>query len=215
MNRALTGLAAGLMAAGALVMAGAGEGDGKPAEAAKPIGMRVGEKAPNATLKTIKGESVTLASLLEKGPVVLTFYRGDWCPYCNKALKEWEPRLPEVASAGGTFVAVTLEKPSEIEKMHTKIGPEMIILGDPAGETAKAFNILFTVDDSTRTKYKGYGIDVGASNSDGQWTLPHPATFVIDRGGVIRYSFVNADYRFRANPDDVIAMLKSLPGEKQ
>ncbi len=215
MNRVLTGLAAGLVAAGALVMAGAGEGDGKPEPTAKPIGMPVGDKAPAVTLKTIEGEGVTLASLLEKGPVVLTFYRGDWCPYCNKALKEWEPKLPEVASAGATFVAVTLEKPSEIEKMHKKIGPEMTILGDPAGKAAKAFNILFTVDDATKTKYKGFGIDVGASNADGQWTLPHPATFVIDRGGVIRYSFVNADYRFRASPDDVIAMLKSLPGEKK
>lgn len=178
------------------------------------IGLTVGQKAPAVTLQTIDGQSVSLESLYAKGPVVVTFYRGGWCPYCTKALAAWETRLPELASAGGSLVAVTLEKPEQMEATQAKAAPDITILGDPAAEAAKAFGLLFTVDEATQKKYKGYGIDVAANNSNGQWTLPHPGTFVIDTQGVIRWAWVEEDYRKRADPEEVISAVKAITAAK-
>lgn len=203
----LTGAVIGIATLSGSVTAGAAASD-------TAIGLTVGEHAPAVTLQTIDGKSVSLESLYAKGPVVVTFYRGGWCPYCTKALAAWETKLPELKSAGGSLVAVTLEKPEEMEATQAKAAPDITILGDPAADAAKAFGLLFTVDEATQKRYKGYGIDVAASNSNGQWTLPHPGTFVIDTQGVIRWAWVEEDYRKRADPQEVIAAVQAITATK-
>lgn len=207
MKRLFAGIIVGVSALAGAVMVGSG-----PTETS--IGLAVGQKAPAVSLQTIEGESVSLESLYAKGPIVVTFYRGGWCPYCTKALAEWESKLSELESAGGSLIAVTLEKPEKMEAAQTKHAPHITVLGDPAADAAKAFGLLFTVDEATQKKYKGYGIDVAASNSNGQWTLPHPATFVIDTEGVIRWAWVNPDYTKRADPQEVINAVKSVTAAK-
>ncbi len=182
------------------------------AETAAPApGLPVGTKAPGAALLDVHGKSVQLADLYKNGPIVLTFYRGGWCPICNRALAGWQNRLEDVRSAGGTFIALTPEKPDEAARTIEKGHLAYTVLSDPRHEAAKAFKVHFAVDDATREKYLGYGMDVGKANVSGTWELPAPATFVIDREGVIRYAFADWDYTKRADPDEVIRVLEALP----
>ncbi len=213
MKRMQMSALAGCVAAAGLIMVGAGDGT-KDSTKAK-LGLAIGEPAPRVAFQTIEGESVTLESLHAQGPIVLTFYRGGWCPYCTKALAAWETKLPELTSAGGTLIAITLEKPDQIEPVQTKHAPNITILGDPTASAAKAFGLLFTVDAETQKRYKGYGIDVAAVNANGQWTLPHPGTFVIDESGVIRWAWVDEDYTKRADPKAVIAAVKAVTAAKK
>lgn len=189
-----------------------------PADAipARP-GLKVGDAAPAASFTDPDGKVVTLASLYGDQPVLVTFYRGVWCPYCNKALAGWEERLPELKAAGARVVAVSPETPENarktIEKGHLTY--EVLIDGDHSA--AKAFNLNFSVDDATKEKYKGYGIDLAAANVSGTWDLPAPGTFLIVSdgrgGGVIKYAFAEWDYKTRANLDEVLAAVKAATGK--
>lgn len=175
-------------------------------------GLKVGETVADADLLTIDSEKVSLRELASKeGPLVVTFYRGGWCPFCNKALSEWESRLDEVKGAGGKFVAISPEKPELARATSKKSHLSYVVLSDSTNKAAEAFDVLFTVDAETRKKYEGYGIDLGEANASGQWKLPHPATFIIDRQGVVKYAHVDPDYaKGRAHPGEVIDALKNL-----
>jgi len=161
-------------------------------------------------LRTVENESVEFSSLYAKQPVVVVFYRGGWCPYCTKSLGAWDARMHDVRDLGATFVAITPEKPDYTQKTEAEKVPGMTILSDPAGELAKKFGLLFSLDDGTITKYKGYGIDLAERNVDGEWNLPHPGTFIIDTQGVIRFASVNPDYRVRPSPDEIIPELRKI-----
>ncbi len=180
-------------------------------EEVKP-GLSVGDRAPDATLKTVDGKAVHLAPMYADGPVIVTFYRGGWCPFCNRALAAWQSRMDEVENAGATFIAITPESPANAEKTADKGKLSYTVLSDANQEAARAFRVHFTVNDETRERYKGYGIDLAASNASGTWELPAPGTFVIDRKGIVRYAFADWDYHVRADPDEVLAAVKSLDG---
>lgn len=173
-------------------------------------GLKAGAPAPNAVLRTIENESVEFASLYADGPVVVVFYRGGWCPYCTKSLSAWDSKMDEIEALGASFVAITPEKPDYTQKTEAEKVPGMSILSDPAGELAKKFGLLFSLDDGTIKKYKGYGIDLSKSNMDGEWNLPHPGTFIIDSQGVIRFASVDPDYRVRPSPDEVLPELRKI-----
>ena len=187
-------------------------GTGVPEETASTApGLKVGAAAPDARVVTIDGESVRLASLYEEGPIVLTFYRGGWCPYCTRALSGWHERMDEVRAAGGTFVALTPESPEKADATRDEVAGEYMVLSDADHEAARAFRVHFKVDPETRELYETrYNIFVDRYNASRTWELPAPATFVIDRDGVIRYAFADWDYRKRADIDEVIAALRAL-----
>ena len=178
-------------------------------------GLAVGEAAPDFTLKTADGQDVTLSELWAKQPVILTFYRGGWCPFCTKALAGWQDEMDEIAEAGATFVAITPEKPEFIAKTAEEFELGYTVLSDANGDAQRAYNLQFTLDEKTVEKYKGYGIDLGKQNADGTWTLPAPATFVIDTGGEITYVWADWDYRKRAEPKEVIAEVRKLAAETE
>ncbi|MCA9288507.1 MAG: AhpC/TSA family protein [Phycisphaerales bacterium] len=189
--------------------------DGAPiaaagSEATGP-GLAVGERVGGATLQDAAGNAVSLASLYSDRPVVVTFYRGGWCPYCNRALTEWEGRVAELEALGVGFVAITPERPDETLRTAEKTGAEFRILSDANFEAADAFRVRFTLDQDTQTRYKGYGVDLAQHNAAGLWDLPAPGTFLIDRSGVVRYAWADWDYRQRAEPDEVIAAARALP----
>ncbi|MGD9791218.1 MAG: DUF3179 domain-containing (seleno)protein [Phycisphaerales bacterium] len=173
-------------------------------------GLAVGTKAPDVTVTGIDGKPVQLASLYKDGPVVVTFYRGGWCPICTRSLSAWGPRLDELKAAGGTFVALTPEKPDLAAKTREQTHADYVVFSDGDFAAAKAFKVHFVVDDATKAKYQQFGLKVAESNVSGTWELPAPATFVIDKTGVIRWSFTDWDYKKRADPDDVVRAVQAL-----
>ena len=189
--------------------------ESKPMAEAVPSkpGLAVGDAAPAVQLTNLDGTSVSLASLYSEGPLVVTFYRGEWCPYCNKALAGWEERLGELKAAGARIIAVSPEKPEMARKTVEKSNLTYQVLTDADQSAAKAFKVIFTMDDSTKKKYQGYGIDLAAANASGTWELPAPGTFVIvpdgKGGGVVKYAYAEWDYKERANMDEVIAAVKA------
>jgi peroxiredoxin len=176
------------------------------------LGVPVGTRIAEATLYDQAGNPVQLSSLYASGPIIVTFYRGNWCPYCNTALASWQDRIDEVNALGATFVALTPEKPSETVTTIDKNDLTYRVLSDANREAANAFDVNFALAGSTVKKYKGYGIDLAQSNADAQWELPHPGTFIVDQTGVVRYAHVEENYRDagRATPSEVIAALRAL-----
>jgi len=185
-------------------------GDGGSMSSPAPPGLAIGSKAPDATVIGIDGEPVQLASLYEQGPIVLTFYRGGWCPICTRSLAAWGPRLEELKAAGGTLVALTPEKPELATKTRENSHANYAVFSDGDLAATKAFKIHFVVDDDTKAKYQQFGLKVAESNVSGMWELPAPATFVIDRDGIIRWQFADWDYTKRADPDMVIQAVRAL-----
>lgn len=179
------------------------------AQSAAP-GLAVGSKAPDVAVTGLDSKPVQLASLYKDGPIVLTFYRGGWCPFCTRALSAWHDKMDALKAAGGTFVALTPEKPDLAVATREKAKGDYAVFSDGAFAAAKAFKVHFVVDDATKAKYQQFGLNVGEANVSGTWELPAPATFVIDKQGVIRWAFADWDYKKRADPDEVIRAVQAL-----
>ncbi len=173
--------------------------------------LEVGDRAPMIKLRNDRGEWVDLASVLERGPVVLTWYRGAWCPYCDKELKAVEKQIvPAAEKLGASVFALSPEAPEHAKGLKEKRSLSFDLLHDEENKAAKRYGIAFTLDEATVTKYKGYKIDVAAHNGTGKHELPIPATYVIGTDGVITYAYVNEDYSKRAKPKDVVEALEKL-----
>lgn len=166
-----------------------------------------GESAPDFKLKNAKGEEVSLSSYLKKGPVVLTWYRGGWCPYCNITLNRLQKKLPDFKSAGANLIAITPEIPDSSLSTSEKHGLEFEVLSDPGNKVAKEYGIVFKLTDPVADSYQK-GFDLHSYNGDESNELPLPATYIIDTDGKIIYSFLDADYRNRAEPEDILGALK-------
>ena len=172
-----------------------------------------GSAAPAFSLPDAHGEPVASDSLWEEGPVVLSFYRGGWCPYCNIELRALQQRLPEIEALGARLVAITPETPDNALGTQEKNEIAFDVLSDSGNRVASAFGLSFRLPDEVNDIYKNqFGIDLEASNGDASQTLAVPATFVIGKGGRVLKAFVDADYTRRAEPDEVIAALKDASG---
>ena len=172
--------------------------------------LKAGDKAPAFTLNDAEGNPVASADLLEKGPLVLSFYRGVWCPYCNMELAALEAARPEYEKLGASLVAISPQTQSNSRKAQAQHGLSFPILSDPRGEVAAAFGLRFKLPDDLIELYKGLQVDLPAFNDDPSWTLPMPGRFAIDREGVIRYAEVNPDYTRRPEPSELIPVLTGL-----
>ena len=169
-----------------------------------------GDKLENFELPNQTGEKRSLTKLREKGPVVVTFYRGGWCPYCNLQLKSYQQMLPEINAAGGTLVAITPELPDASMSTAEKNELKFEVLTDKDATYARQLELVFTLPEELRPIYKKFGIDIEAHNGDGKFDLPLAATFVVDTDGTIVYAMVDSDYTVRAEPAEILASLKSL-----
>lgn len=168
-----------------------------------------GDEAPGFALNNASGEQVTLESYLEKGPVVLMWYRGGWCPYCNITLSAMQNRLTDIQDAGGQLIALTPEVPDSSLSTKEKNELQFEVLSDIDNEVAKKYGIVFKLNDKVAEYYNnGFGLQKYNGNENNE--LPLAATYVIDKNGVIRYTFLDADYTKRAEPDTVINVLKRL-----
>ena len=169
---------------------------------------KAGERAPDFTLQDAEGNTVSSAALLAEGPLVISFYRGVWCPYCNLELQALEATLPDFVAAGATLVAISPQNAANSRKSmrNNKLG--FPILSDVGNEVAAAFGLRFTLPDYLVDLYKRLKNDLPAFNGDDSWTLPMPARYVIGQDGTILYSEVNPDYTRRPEPADMLVVLR-------
>ncbi|WP_200333979.1 peroxiredoxin-like family protein [Thiocystis violacea] len=174
-------------------------------------GLHVGETAPDFTLPNAVGESVPLAALLRTGPVVLVFYRGAWCPYCNLQLHGLRQALPEIERQGARLVAITPQTPDRSRTQVEQDGYPFEILSDLDDRVMTAYRLAFEVPAALREVYRQrLSLDLADYNGAGRFVLPVPATFVIDRQGVVRFVAAEVDYRNRAEPSAILAALRAL-----
>lgn len=182
---------------------------------------KAGDSAPDFTLSSQSGEQKRLADYLARGPLVLTFYRGAWCPYCNLQLKEYSDHLGEIEAAGGTLVAITPEKPNAFDILANSGVPKDVldivvrdvpfeVLHDPGSRVAEAFGLVFELPDSHRQLLSMINVDVEALNGDSSFTFPDPATYVIKPSGEIAWAFVPNNYRRRAEIAQIVEALRSI-----
>jgi len=170
--------------------------------------LKVGDRAPAIVLTNAKGQTVDVATLLKKGPVIVTFYRGGWCPYCNFELKAYQEILPEIAAAGASLVAISPEKPDDSLSTAEKNALSFEVLSDVGQNVGRAFGLVYDFTDELKSAYRGFNLDIPARNgTPDEWALPVSATYVIDRDGIIIYAYTDPDYRDRADPREVLAAL--------
>ena len=172
--------------------------------------LPVGAAAPDFTLPGVNGEQVSLAKLLTDGPVVLAFYRGGWCPYCNLELRALQAALPDITAAGATLVAISPQLPDNSLSTAEKLELAFPVLSDVGNVVAREYGLVFSLPEDLRSVYDGFGIDLPAANGDQTFELPVPATFVIGRDGSVAWRFVDPDYTHRGDPADVVAAVKAL-----
>lgn len=170
----------------------------------------VGERFPDFALPDDQGRYRSLASFLARGPVVLSFNRGGWCPYCRRELTEWRAQIGALADLGAQFVSIAGETGGRAARLHDWVGPDATVLCDVDHGLALAVGLAFRCGDSLRDRYLAVGLDLGALYGNDGWILPVPATYVLDRAGVIRFAFVDPDFRVRATPDEVLAVVRRL-----
>jgi peroxiredoxin len=171
--------------------------------------LKVGDRAPGVVLMNAKGQTVDVARLLKKGPVIVTFYRGGWCPYCNLELKAYQQMLPEIAATGASLVAISPEKPDESLSTAEKNALSFEVLSDVGQNVGRAFGLVYDFTDELKSAYRGFNLDIPARNgTPEEWALPVSATYVIDRDGFIVYAYTDPDYRDRADPREVLAALR-------
>jgi peroxiredoxin len=174
--------------------------------------LKPGHVAPDFMLPDPKGRLVRLHSLLSQGPVVLVFYRGGWCPYCNLHLRGFQRALPELKKFGAQVVAVSPQLPDNSLSTQEKDQLTFPLLSDVGNKVARRFGVVFQLGDQLQELYRRFGHPLDLFNGpDGEQHLPLPATFLIDRKGRIRLAHVDADYTQRLDPDDVVAKLSELP----
>jgi peroxiredoxin len=174
-------------------------------------GLAVGEQAPDFDLPDARGRVVSLRERLSDGPVVLVFYRGEWCPYCNTYLRALQAALPEIAARGASLIAVSPQSPDHSLSLTEKAELGFDVLSDVDQAVVRAYKVLFTLPlDLQDLHLTAFQVDLGDHNADHTWQLPVPATFVIASDGVVRAAYVSADYRTRMEPGDVVAALDHL-----
>ena len=173
--------------------------------------LQVGQKVANFSLANHCGDTVALTDLLAKGPVIISFYRGGWCPYCNLELKALNDYLPKFKAHNAQLVAVSPQLPDESLSTAQKNELEFDVLSDVSNTVANQFGLLFTLDERIQSLYTGFGIDFESYYGDKSFKLPLPATYVINQDGIITYAFISEDYTLRAEPE---AVLNALQTEK-
>jgi peroxiredoxin len=172
--------------------------------------LKAGDRVPDFSAPDATGKTVRLSDLLKGGPVVLSFYRGGWCPYCNLELRALQAALPEIARLGASLVAISPQSPDESLSTAQKNALTFRVLSDTDSHVAKAFGIAFDLAEELRPIYSRFGHALPDKNGVESWVLPIPATYVIDRMGTITLAFIDVDYRNRLEPADIVTALETL-----
>jgi len=175
--------------------------------------LKAGDRAPVFNLESPDGDYISSRDLLAKGPLVVSFYRGVWCPYCNFELQALQAALPDIQARGANLVAISPQTPPNSRKSQRQNELSFPILSDAGGEVGAAFGIRFALPDDLIELYKAFGSDLPLINQDPSWTLPMPARYVIGTDGVIAYAEVNPDYTQRPDPSELLPTLDRLASQ--
>jgi peroxiredoxin len=170
--------------------------------------LKAGDKAPAFALHDSEGQVVASTDLLARGALVVSFYRGVWCPYCNMELQALQAALPAFDELGASLVAISPQTPANSRKSVRQNALGFAILSDPNNDVAASFGLRFQLPGYLVDLYKSLKNDLPAFNGDTSWTLPMPARFVIGQDGTILYAEVNPDYTRRPEPEDMLPALR-------
>jgi peroxiredoxin len=172
--------------------------------------LKAGNRTPIFRLNDPDGKPVSSADLLAKGPLIISFYRGVWCPYCNLELQALQETLSQFQALGASLVAISPQTAANSRKSQRQNKLGFPILSDTHNDVAAAFGLRFALPDYLVDLYKSLKNDLPAFNDDPAWTLPMPARYVIGQDGVIAYAEVNPDYTLRPEPDSMLPVLQRL-----
>jgi peroxiredoxin len=172
--------------------------------------LKAGARAPEFALPDAHGRTVRSADLLQKGPLVVTFYRGVWCPYCNMDLQAIEAAANDIRALGASLVAISPQTAPNRRKSERENALSFPILSDHGNVVAHKFGLRYRLSDDLIQLYKSFGNDLAIGNGEDSWTLPMPARYVIRTDGVIAYAEVNPDYTRRPDPSELLPVLRRL-----
>ena len=176
------------------------------------LGLPVGLPMPDARLRDIKGETVHLSGLVADGPLLLVFYRGGWCPYCNFQIHNLTDAFGEFKSRGVTPVAITVDRFEEAAATKATYTIPFPVLADTELEAHHAFSVLRQADEAEVEKLRGFGIDLEASSGRADHVFAVPAVFLVDKGGVIRWAHADRDYRQRPSTKQLLSVIDTVLG---
>ncbi len=169
-----------------------------------PEGLFIGSKAPDFKGKDQNDQEIKLKDLLKKGKVVLVFYRGQWCPYCNRQLSALQDSLQLIIDKGATLLAVSPEKSEMIDKTVEKTKAAYSVIHDKDLKIMKAYDVEFEVPENTVTRYRNAGIDLEKANGENGKYLPVPAVYIIDKESTVTYRFFDKDYKKRPSVKELL-----------
>lgn len=172
--------------------------------------VKVGDSAPDFELPGVLGGEVRLSTLIKDGPVVLNFYRGGWCPFCNLEFHALQQRLPEIKALGARLIGISPETPDTSLSTIEKHQLEFEVLSDVGNLVANRYGLVMQVFEELRPLYLQWGLDIPAANGDNSWELPLPATYVIDSAGKVRAAYINKDYTQRMEPEEIVTTLRTI-----
>jgi len=170
--------------------------------------LKVGDRAPAVMLENAKGDIIDVGALLDSGPVIVCFYRGGWCPYCNLELRAFQEILPDILAMGVSLVAISPERPDETLLTAEKNVLTFDVLSDVGQRVGKSFGLVYEITEELKSVYREFGLDIPARNGTiDEWALPVSATYVVDCDGVITFAHTDVDYRDRADPREILEFL--------
>ena len=172
--------------------------------------IQVGDTIPSFRMQNAVGEDVSSAELLRQGPLLLTFYRGEWCPFCNLALSAMQKHVDDFKAKGVILVAISPELPNQSLTTTEKHALKFPVLSDIGNSFAKQLGILFPQPDTLRPVFDQFGHDLKTRNGDDSFALPIPATFLVDKKGVVRNRYINPDYTQRLEPSTALRWIHAL-----
>ena len=173
--------------------------------------IEVGQQGPDFALPNPQGDTISLSTLLTSGPVVVTFHRGSWCPYCNLQMRAMHERLSDINKLGGQLAAISPEVPGDTSSSDKTKSLPYPVLSDHDSRVATQYGVAWNVPELILNHMRNdRKLDLADINGGNGSVLPIPATFVLDRQGVVTWRFVDVDYRKRAEPDDIVAALREL-----
>ena len=168
------------------------------------------EAAPDFALPNAAGKSIVLKELLRSGPVILTFYRGGWCPYCNIQLRAYQSVLPQISASGARLVAISPQLPDNSLDTANKNALTFDVLSDVRNEVARSYGLVYSLPEEIRAALRSNNKALPSINGDQSWELPVPATYVIARDQHVALAYIEVDYRKRLEPEALLTCLKSL-----
>jgi peroxiredoxin len=170
----------------------------------------MGGEAPEFSLPNAQGKLVSLSKALSDGPVVVTFYRGSWCPYCNLQLRAYQRALSEITALGGRLMAISAQLPDKSLSTVEQNALEFDVLSDVGNRVARSFGLVYALPDELRAALISNNKALPMFNGDDSWELPVPATYVIGRNGRVVLASVQIDYRQRLAPEEIVAALQNI-----